>query len=624
MRSLTPLLICLILIPNCFAKSDNHADRPNILWLTSEDNSFQWLGCYGSKDAMTPRLDKLASRSTLFTRAYSNAPVCAVARSTLLMGLYAPSIGTQHQRARYPIPSKIKPYVTYLREAGYYCTNNSKTDYNFKGKDKSFWNECSGKAHYKNRPKGSPFFAVFNNMTSHESSLFVRTVKKNRKNGRIPKEPRLDPAKLELPPYVPNLPEIREDWAIYHDNMTAMDSQMGKLMDELEAAGLAEDTIIFYYGDHGGATPRGKRYLTDTGIRIPLLIHVPEKWEHLTPFKQGEKVDEMVSFVDFAPTLLSLCGLEKPELMVGRPFLGENRVEPAQEQEVYLYADRFDELVGMRRGYSNGKYKYIRRFTPHLPAAAYSYYPFGQPSWKAWQQAWKDGKLTDRHHDIWESYQPIEHLYDTEVDPWEVKNLASDPAYADQLEKMRTRLKELIIEAKDTSLIPEPMYSESGNDNTVFDFVRSDEFDAEEAAEIAFVASARDESNVTKLIAAMQDDSPVIRYWGALGCQILGENANANEALVPLLKDKAPSVRITAAKALVMSGDSAAKDLGTAQLIAELDADINNVAFLLLINTIETSGVTDNISDEWIKNTLKNKKANQNQKRFASRIKKAR
>ncbi len=573
---------------------------------------------------MTPRLDELASRSTLFTHAYSNAPVCAVARSTLLTGLYAPSIGSQHQRSRYPIPNSIKPYVTYLREAGYYCTNNAKTDYNIKGKDFSYWDQCNGKAHYKNRPEGAPFFAIFNIMTSHESSLFPGLVKNNRKNKEIPKKPRLDPSKVEIPPYIPDLPEVRQDWAIYHDTMTAMDRKMGYLMDELERAGLAEDTIIFYYGDHGGPTPRGKRYLTDTGIRIPLIIHVPKKWEHLSPFKSGERIDEMVAFVDFAPTLLSLCGIEKPEQMVGRPFLGSQRVEPPKNQEVYLYADRFDELVGMRRGYTDGRYKYIRRFSPHLPAAAYSFYPFSQPGWKAWRKAWQEGKLSGRHHDIWESFQPVEHLYDLEADPWEINNLASDPSHSKQLTTMRARLKELMIEAKDTSLVPEPMFAESGKSDTIFEFVRSREFDLEKTAKIAFTASARDKSNVSELIKAMQDDDPIIRYWGALGCQILGNKAEANEALTPLLQDEYPSVRITAAKALILSGDPDAEELGSNHLIKELDAELNDQAVLLLINTTESVGVTEQISDEWVQKILNKKKANEYVKRYASRIKKAR
>ncbi len=618
------LLSCLVVFTFCLVECSQGVERPNVLWLTSEDNSFQWLGCYGSKDASTPHLDELASRSTLYTKAYSNAAVCAVARSTLLTGAYAPSIGTQHMRSRYPIPSKMKPYVNYLQEAGYYCTNNSKTDYNFVGNDKSYWDECSGKAHYKNRPDGKPFFAIFNIGVSHESSLFPKVIKKNRKYGTIPKETRLDQATLDLPPYVPDLPEMRSDWAIYHDNVTAMDREVGKFLDELEAAGLADDTIIFYYSDHGGATPRGKRYLSETGVRVPLIIHCPEKWKHLSPFKSGEKTNEMVAFVDFAPTLLSLCGIEKPKQMMGRPFLGAQRVEPNQEQEVYLFADRFDEIIGMRRGYTDGRYKYIRRFMPQLPAAPYSYYQFGQPAWNAWQEAWKGGELSGRHKEIWEVDQPVEALFDLEADPWEVNNLVDEHAYANQLVKMRNRLKAMMVELKDTSLVPEPILAQSGKSSTVYDFVRSNQLDLKRTADIAFLASERNVANRPQLIEALQDKHPIIRYWGAIGCQILGSKADANRELFPLLDDKDPSVRITTATALAMSGDSSARDRAIKQLITELDNDINDQAILLLINTAKSLGISDQIPNEWVRKTLEKKNANDYVKRYAKMIKASR
>ncbi|MCA9147549.1 MAG: sulfatase-like hydrolase/transferase, partial [Planctomycetales bacterium] len=194
--------------------------------------------------------------------------------------------------------------------------------------------------HYKKRPAASPFFAIFNLTVSHESSLFPEVIAANRKRGIIPSTPRLDPAAVKVPPYLPDLPEIRSDIAIYADNITALDTQVGKLLDELESSGLADDTIVFYYGDHGGILPRGKRYLNDTGVRVPLLVRVPEKWRSLTPFDAGSRVDEPVSFVDLAPTVLSIAGIDKPARMQGRAFLGPKRVEPAADEVEFLYADR--------------------------------------------------------------------------------------------------------------------------------------------------------------------------------------------------------------------------------------------------------------------------------------------
>ncbi len=351
------ILVLLVVTLSGLARA---SDRPNILWIVSEDNAWNTLGCYGNMDALTPRLDALAEESVRFTHAYSNAPVCAVARSTILNGAYAVTQGTQHMRSRHPIPDIYKPYVSYFRELGYYCTNNSKTDYNFKGDDKKLWDASSGKATYKNRPDGKPFLAVFNIEESHESSLFPNVIAKNRKNGIIPETPRMARSEIVLPSYLPDLPEIRNDIAVYQDVITAMDRQVGKVLDELEKAGLADDTIVFYYGDHGGSIPRGKRYLEDTGVRVPLLIRIPEKWRNLSPFPPGSTADEVVSFVDFAPTLLSLAGLETPPQMQGRAFLGTKRVVPSKDHIACLYADRFDEIYGMRRGITDGRWKYIR------------------------------------------------------------------------------------------------------------------------------------------------------------------------------------------------------------------------------------------------------------------------
>jgi len=313
--------------------ADNEVDdeidnvvSPNILWITSEDNAAHWLGCHGNLDAKTPRLDALAEESTQFNHAYSNAPVCAIARSTILSGAYAVTQGTQHMRSRYSIPSIYRPYVSYLREMGYYCTNNAKTDYNRKGNDRSIWDECSGKAHYKNRPQGSSFFSIFNLTVSHESSLFPEKVAANRKRGVIPKQTRLDVSTLSLPPYLPDLPEVRSDLAIYHD------------------------------------------------------------------------------------TLL-------------------------------------DEIVGMRRGLTDGRFKYIRRFTSHLPAAPYSCYCLSMPSWVAWQDAWREGKPLGCHNDFWKAPQPTEKLYDTFADPWEIDNLDDRPKHAEVLVDMLDRHSSLRITA---------------------------------------------------------------------------------------------------------------------------------------------------------------------------------
>ncbi|MGE9269827.1 MAG: sulfatase family protein, partial [Verrucomicrobiales bacterium] len=462
----------------------------------SEDNSADWIGCYGNKEAKTPNIDRLAASGALFEHAYSNAPVCAVARSTILNGAYAITQGTQHMRSRHPIPPRYQPYVYYLKKAGYYCSNNSKTDYNFEGNDKAIWDACSKSAHYKNRPDGAPFFAIFNLTVSHESNLFPDKIKFNRKKGRIPKSPRISPDKVTVPPHLPDLPEIRSDIAIYHDTITALDYQVGEILSELKKSGLSDDTIVFYYSDHGGITPRGKRYLKDTGVRVPMIVHVPKKWQSLTPFKAGQRVDEPVSFVDLAPTLLSLVGLETPEQMQGRAFLGSKRSEPAENEAELLYADRFDEIYGLRRGITDGRWKYIRRFTPNLAAAPYSYYQFGQQGWKAWRKAWQDGKLEGQLKQIWEPDQVVEELYDTDADPWEIKNLANDPAHRAKLAEMHGRLKSAMTAARDSGMIPEPMFAELSPDQPIADYMRSRNNSLPDLVDVAFTASANKPENL--------------------------------------------------------------------------------------------------------------------------------
>lgn len=591
---------------------------PNILWITSEDNSAHWLGCYGNGQAHTPRLDALAKESVLFENAYSNAPVCAVARSTILHGAYAVSTGTQHMRSRHRIPESFKPYVSYLRELGYYCTNRSKTDYNRAGNDKEIWDACGGKAHYKNRQHGQPFFAIFNLTVTHESNLFPEKVAKNRRQGTVPTSTRISAAEVALPPYLPDLPEIREDIARYHDCMTALDTQIGKLLDELENRGLAEDTIVFYYADHGGATPRGKRYLTDTGVRIPMIVHVPEKWSHLSSFSPGERTGELVAFVDLAPTLLSLCGQSKPEQMQGRAFLGSQREEPGQEPVVFLFADRFDELYGMRRGITDGQFKYLRRFKSHLPAAPCSNYSLGQPGWAAWMKAWQTGQLESPFNRIWEPYQPVEELYDLKADPWEVKNLAGDPKHATRLKKYRARLQQEMQAVQDTGVIPEPMFAELLGGQTICDYVRSDYCDLEQLIKFAFTASAGQTANMPTLFAMMKDKNPVVRYWGAMGCTILGEQAaELSPHLVSLGEDESACVRMTAARALWAVGkEKAAADA----LLREFEKEHTNEGEILLTNLATQMDLIDRIPRAWIDQVLADESASVYFRRFVDRI----
>jgi len=274
--SVSSLLKVLLILPLLLFATGGKAvpqqDLPNILWLVSEDNS-PILGCYGDDFAITPNLDRLASQGVMYTRAFANAPVCAPTRSTIITGCYASSLGTLPMRSTNPIPEKVRFLPEYLRDAGYYCTNCAKEDYNtikeFKG-----WHDSSREATYRNRPEGSPFFHVQNFGVSHESSLHTWIPEEELKH---------DPDKVKLPPYHPDTPEMRHDWAQYYDKVSELDMQIGKFLEQLEEEGLAENTIVFYYSDHGGVVGRSKRYIYETGTRVPMIVRIPEKYRHLRP-----------------------------------------------------------------------------------------------------------------------------------------------------------------------------------------------------------------------------------------------------------------------------------------------------------------------------------------------------
>jgi hypothetical protein len=400
--------------------------------------------------------------------------------------------------------------------------------------------------------------------------------------------------------------------------VTALDTQVGRILDDLAADGLAADTIVFYYADHGGITPRGKRYLEDTGTRVPLLVRVPERWRALAPFAPGSAVAEAVSFVDLAPTVLSLAGLATPPQMQGRAFLGTKRRAPGEGEMVFLFADRFDEIYGMRRGLTDGRWKYIRRFTPHLPAAPYSEYQFGQAGWTAWRKAWQDGVLKPPFHRIWETPQETELLFDTSSDPWEIRNLAGDPAHAVRLITMRNRLRETMVTAADTGVIPEPMFKELAPGKPIAAWLAAHKAALPALVDLAFRATASDPEELPLLLSKLASADPLERYWATQGCLILGARAEtAADALAALLHDPHAAVRASAAHALWAAGR---KEPAIAALVKELDAAGNEHARMLVANILTWTGELDRIPDDWVKKTRANKQAGEYLLRLADRL----
>jgi arylsulfatase A-like enzyme len=524
------------------------AEKPNILWITSEDNS-PYLGCYGDKQALTPNLDRLAEQGVRYRNAFANAPVCSTARSTLITGMYACSLGVHHHRSRQAIPDNFRGYPHYLQKVGYYCTNNSKQDYNISGTIGKVWDESSRKAHYKNRKEGQPFFAIFNLTTSHEGQLLDRAVLPRRKRGLLPQQPRIAPEDFKLPPYHPDTPIIRKDWVRYYDNMTLMDSQVGGLLKELDELGLADDTIVFYYADHGGALPRGKRNIHDSGTRVPFILRVPEKWNSWAPAAAGEWVDQPVSFIDLPPTLLSLGGREAPKHFQGRAFLGTHKQEP--RDSVFLFRGRMDERYDTVRAIRTKKYRYVRNFSPHRPWGQHYFYPFQvQPSMGSWYAAFKAGQCNVEQKRYWQP-KSAEEFYDIEADPYETHNLIKEAKHAARIDEMRRQLFDDILEIRDLGFVPESMYAELANNRTLYDFSRSDDYSLSKILNVANIATSRDPSYLERLVSLATNDDPIIRYWAATGLLILGDRAKtAVVTLEKLGQDEYVAVRVAAAEAL--------------------------------------------------------------------------
>ena len=352
-------------------------DRPNILWLVAEDTSATSLPAYGDKLAKTPALDALAARSVVFDRCFAE-PVCAPSRFTLITGIHAVSCGpAHHMRAQGRLSPAIVAFPALLRAAGYYTSNAAKTDYNAPIDVKRAWDASGKNAHWRGRGDSTqPFFAVFNHEVSHESCLFPTT-------DEPPPFPRADPAAVRVPAYQPDTPEIRADWARHADRLGLLDRQVAARLAELEADALAGDTIVFFYADNGGVTPRSKRFLQASGTRVPLFVHVPEKWRPLAPAPAGTRLDDPVGFADFAATVLALAGVERPAAMQGRPFAGPGR---RARDHVYCTRDRMDERYDTIRSLMDRRWLYIRNFRPDLPAVqplAYMFRGRGYQSWAA-------------------------------------------------------------------------------------------------------------------------------------------------------------------------------------------------------------------------------------------------
>lgn len=543
-------LFCLPFTGKCQNKK---TEKPNILWITIEDTSPEFIGAYGNSDARTPNIDKLAETGIRFTNAFSTGTVCSPSRSCIITGVKTYTLGTGHHRSEVPIPYYIKGFPYYMKQAGYYVTNNSKTDYNI-ANAKHFideaWNESSGKAGWWNRAPGQPFFAVFNFMDSHQSRTMTWPYEQYKKVilDHLPQEKIIGDNDFKLPPIYHDSPEMRKQFARVYNSLERTDEEIGSLLDHLKKDHLMDSTIIFFYGDHGEGMPRGKTNGIDYGYRVPFIIWFPPMYSHLSPWgKAGAVTDELIDFEDLAPTLISLAGGNIPNHMKGRILMGKKRSKISQQ--LFLSNDRSDNSPDLVRSITDGRFMYSRNFMPFEPELRYiRYMEIG---------AIKQQMRSDLKENLLDSFQQSlflprapEMLFDIKNDPWEMHNLASEKKYQQKLEDFRETLKRNIIKERDILLLPEYETNQISKTTTLYEYRQQDKnFPVKEIYNAAQYSGFRNAATAKKQIELLKDKNPVVRYWAIMGlrCQDKELLQKFNPEIIQAMEDIYPPVSVTAA-----------------------------------------------------------------------------
>jgi uncharacterized sulfatase len=566
------------------------AERPNILWISAEDLSAGTLGCYGGP-ARTPRLDALAASGLRFDAAFAAAPVCAPSRSGIITGVMPTTLGSLPMRCRATPPPHVAGLPALLRAAGYYCTNNAKTDYNFTTSFDAGWHQSDNDAHWRGRSdRAQPFFAVFNLGVTHESGLFGERPRKVRQS--LPAALRFDPAAAVVPPYYPDTPVIRQALAHRLDLTAALDREVAGLLDQLAADGLSESTIVFFWGDHGEGVPHGKRSLTEHGLRVPLLVHVPERFAAAARLAGGGAAagttDHLVSLLDLGPTMLDLAGVPIPSWMEGRSFLGPHA---SRRDRVIAVADRMDAAPGFGRSVRDARFRYVRNFLPWLDGDDLPDYAAQSPITGELRRVRAAGGLPPGAEWFGRTSRPAEELYDVVTDPDQLHDLSQDPAHRADLERLRKDLLVWMRSTRDTGVLAEPLLRRearaAGSEWAVFH--PGGDRDATAAARYdALLAAARDASAqppVDTLAARLTSADPAVRFWAVRGLAWAARrtgDATVSSRLEPLLADPDPVVQVEAARWVAASVDAAlpraldclAAGLGTS------DADLRVMALV--------------------------------------------
>lgn len=559
--------------------SDQSKERPNFVLLVSEDNSVHFMDHFNPGGAMTPNIESLAEGGITFDRVFSNSPVCSVARTTVINGVYAPRTATHHHRRieHVNMPDGWEMFPYYLRHEGYYTVKNGKKDFNMIEGD--VWDEDGGQAHWSSRSnEDTPFFYMEQTgPETHEGRLhFVEETFRNQPTVHNPDE-------VEVFPYLPDTELVRYTHAFYLDRHLDMDDKVGQVLEELEKDGLKENTIIIYYGDHGGSLPRSKGYIYESGLHVPMVVYIPEKFQHLSPFDPGSRVDGFVEFVDIGPTVLNLAGVGLPSHMDGKPFLGPDVTagQVAGRDETFSYADRFDEKYDMVRALRKGDYKYMRNYHAYYPDALRNRYRYIQLAYPHWQELYEEGELNEIQRHFFEPRQP-EALYNLTSDPHETTNLAGDPNYSEILEDMRGRLRQRVRAMPDLGLFPESYLIEHAIQDPLF-FGQQNTTRITQLLEVADLVFLTFDVAQAKLQAALESGDPWKRYWGLIACSVFGEQAYEFKLHARnLVSDESLPVRVRAAELLgVLGGEDPMPILYTVVNQANNQADV-----LLALNTM--------------------------------------
>lgn len=567
----------LSLFSACTAKEQ--LPPPNIVWITSEDNSVHYLKLYDENGVSTPNIEALAAQGLTFDHAFSNAAVCSAARSTLISQCYGPRVGSHYHRRleKVPMPEGVEMYPAYLKAAGYYTTNNNKEDYNI-NTGEQVWDASDKKATWRNRAEGQPFFHIQNFVTTHESRLHF-TQEEFEKGETVASQ-----ENMFIFPNHPQTDLFRYSNARYHDKHVQMDKQVGEVVAKLKEDGLMDNTFIFYYGDHGGVLPGSKGYIYESGVHVPLVVYIPENYKHLVDFERGERVDGFVDFTDIPTTTLKLAGVEIPQGIDGKAFLGEGVTakDVNKRDEVYSYADRFDEKYDMVRAMRKGNFKYIRSYQPFNYDGMFNEYRYKQLGYQQWKQMYIDGELNAVQSAFFETRAP-EMLFDLDADPYETKDLSNDPAYAKKLQEMRTLLQKQESSMPDLSFYPEYYLIKNAFENPVaFGQANKETINRYMAiADLQLIPFAEAKSSLEEALAS---EDAFDRYWALCACSSFATEAKslADKAQEIALNDSELINRVRAAEFLAIALDKSPVEVMSNAFYSSLD----EAEALLIMNSI--------------------------------------